>query len=180
MVPRFDLIWASDVIWPTVFEDPGGVVVALAQALAPGGVLALFNTNYCRSMSLPGHSRLERMIRTASEHTWGLIQQDTAHYERHGEWLQAAGMKNISVDCFPIAATTLSPGSAARAYLEGIVWPEMRHAASASGVATGMKEEDLRQVEVLLDPGSSLHVGLTPTTYTVHPTLLWTGARLNS
>jgi 2-polyprenyl-3-methyl-5-hydroxy-6-metoxy-1,4-benzoquinol methylase len=65
----FDVIWASDVVWPATFDDPAAVVRTMAGALAPGGVLALFTTNYYQSMLVPGHTRLERLVRTASELT---------------------------------------------------------------------------------------------------------------
>jgi hypothetical protein len=35
-------------------------------------VVALFYSNYYQAMFLPGHSRLERQLRTASELRWGL------------------------------------------------------------------------------------------------------------
>lgn len=71
-------------VWPATFDDPARVVAELAGALTPGAVLALFTTNYYQSMFLPGHSRLERLIRTASEITWGLPDDGPTHYERLG------------------------------------------------------------------------------------------------
>jgi tRNA A58 N-methylase Trm61 len=64
---RFDAIWASDVVWPGNFADPAATVSLFAQALKPGGVVALFYSNYNQSTFPPGYPRLERLLRTASE-----------------------------------------------------------------------------------------------------------------
>lgn len=173
----YDLIWSSDVIWPGTFEDPGSVVAALRAALSPRGVLALFTTNYYQSMLLPGHSRLERLIRTASEKTWGLPHDGAVHYELLGDWMQQAELGDITLSCFPMAAASLPAGSTARAYMEEIVWPEMRHAANTNGESAGMTTEDLRRAEELLNPDSPGYIGADPAVFTLHPTLLWTGTR---
>ncbi|RKS09174.1 methyltransferase family protein [Nocardiopsis sp. Huas11] len=169
----FDLIWSSDVVWPATFEDPAGVVGALAEALAPGGVLALFTTNYYQSMFLPGHSRLERLIRTASELTWGLPGDGPTHYERLGAWLRGAGLADVGLRVLPLAVPSTEP--AARAYLERIVWPEMRHAAASHGRAAGMSDTDLARAEELLDPDGAAWAGADPDGFVVQPTVLWTG-----
>ncbi|WP_422771461.1 class I SAM-dependent methyltransferase [Plantactinospora sp. WMMC1484] len=170
---RFDLIWSSDVVWPTTFDNPAEVVQTLAGALVPGGTLALFTTNYYQSMLLPGHSRLERLIRTASELTWGLPGDGPTHYERLGAWLRAAGLADVAVRAFPLAGMASEP--AARAFLEQIVWPEMRHAVASHGRAAGMSETDIVRAGELLDPEGPAWVGDDPHTYVVQPTLLWTG-----
>ncbi|MDA2811120.1 methyltransferase domain-containing protein [Nocardiopsis sp. RSe5-2] len=171
----FDLIWSSDVIWPVTFDDPAAIVAELAGALAPGGVLALFTTNYYQSMYLPGHSRLERLIRTASELTWGLPDDGPTHYERLGAWMRQAGLQDVTLRVVPLSAATVQP--AARAYLERIVWPEMRHAVAVNGRAAGMTEQDIARVGELLDPEGPHWVGRDPDGYVVQPALLWTGAR---
>ncbi len=170
----YDVIWSSDVIWPATFEDPSAVVRELADALASRGTLALFTTNYYQSMLLPGHSRLERLIRTASELTWGIPDDGPAHYERLGAWMRQAGLVDVAVRSFPLAASAV-PGSAARAYLEQIVWPEMRHAVASRGRAAGMSDADVARAEDLLDPAGADWVGNDPDAFVVHPTLLWTG-----
>ncbi len=171
----FDLVWSSDVLWPTAFADPAEVVRALADALVPGGTLALFTTNYYQSMFLPGHSRLERLVRTASELTWALPADGPAHHERLGAWMRDAGLTGITLRVFPLVASPVTADPAARAYLEQIVWPEMRRAAAANGRAAGMTDSDLVRVEALLDPTGPTWIGADPTTYAVQPTLLWTG-----
>jgi SAM-dependent methyltransferase len=171
----FDLVWSSDVVWPATFDDPAGIVRALADALVPGGVLALFTTNYYQSTFLPGHSRLERLIRTASERTWGLPDEGPTQYERLGAWMRAAGLTDVTLRVFPVVASPIAADPTARAYLEQIVWPEMRHAVTASGRAAGMTDTDVARAEELLDPASPAWVGADPAGYAVQPTLLWTG-----
>ncbi|MGC9544658.1 class I SAM-dependent methyltransferase [Streptomyces sp. UG1] len=170
----FDLIWSSDTVWPASFDDPAAVVRALAGALVPGGTLALFTTNYYQSMFLPGHSRLERLIRTASELTWGLPHDGQAHYERLGAWMRQAGLSDVTLRVFPVVASTLAE-PAARTFLEQIVWPEMRRAVASHGRAAGMNDADIARAEELLDPASPAWVGTDPDGFVVQPTLLWTG-----
>lgn len=100
---RFDAIWAGDVIWSGNFEDPAATVRLMAQALRPGGVLAVFYSNYYQATFLPGRAGLERRLRTASERPWGLPSDGGSHYERHVEWLLAAGLDDVG-------ATGLSAG----------------------------------------------------------------------
>lgn len=169
----FDLIWASDVVWPATFDDPSQVVAELSGALAPGSVLALFTTNYYQSMLLPGHSRLERLIRTASEITWGIPDDGPTHYERLGAWMRQAGLFEVTVRAFPVTAASSQPEP--RPYLEQIVWPEILHAVDANGCAAGMTDEDIARANSPVTPESPDWVGADPHGYVVHPTLLWTG-----
>lgn len=169
----FDLIWCSDVVWPATFDDPAQVVSELVGALSPGGTLALFTSNYYQSMLLPGHSRLERLIRTASELTWGIPDDGPTHYERLGAWMRSAGLQEVTVRAFPLAVMSSQPE--ARLYLSQVVWPEMVHAVDANGRAAGMTAEDIRRAHSLLDPESPDWVGADPDGYVVHPALLWTG-----
>jgi 2-polyprenyl-3-methyl-5-hydroxy-6-metoxy-1,4-benzoquinol methylase len=62
----FDAIWTSDVVWPGNFDDPAAIVARMAQAVRPGGVVALFYSNYYQSLFLPGRSRLQRLLFAAS------------------------------------------------------------------------------------------------------------------
>ncbi|MFV0535618.1 MAG: class I SAM-dependent methyltransferase [Cumulibacter sp.] len=168
----YDLIWASDVVWPASFAEPAQVVQRLSRSLKPGGTLALFTTNYYQSMFLPGHSRLERLIRTASELTWGLPNDGPHHYELLGSWMRASGLHDVAVTSVPITAFASESGAAP--YLSQIVWPEMRHAVSARGHAAGMSDVDVARAEALLDPDSDEYVGRDPSMFVMQPTLLWT------
>lgn len=170
----FDVIWSSDVVWPATFDDPAAVVRTLAGAVAPDGVLALFTTNYYQSSFLPGHARLERFIRTASELTWGLPGDGPTQHECLGAWLRQAGLEDITLRVFPVVASTRTE-PAARAFLEQIVWPEMSHAVAAHGGAAWMSDADITRAEELLDPADPSWVGADPNGYVVQPTLLWTG-----
>lgn len=169
----FDVIWAADVVWPAAFGDPDAVVAELAGALAPGGVLGLFTANYYQSMFLPGHSRIERLIRTASELTWGIPSDGPAHYERLGAWMRQAGLEDVRLRVLPVAGPMTDP--VVRGYVEQIVWPEMRHAVAARGRAAGMSDDDVARAGELLDPGSPTYAGRDPDGYAVAPMLLWTG-----
>lgn len=52
----FDGIWTGDVIWPGNFADPAPIVARMAQAVKPGGVVALFYSNYYQFMFLPAQA----------------------------------------------------------------------------------------------------------------------------
>lgn len=101
---RFDVIWSSDVIWPSTFDDPVAVIETLAGATVVGGTLALFTANHYQSMFLPGWSRLERLIRTASELAWGLPGDGPTHHERLGAWMRRADLTDVTLRVFPVAA----------------------------------------------------------------------------
>jgi len=169
----FDVIWSADVIWPATFEDPAAVVAELAGALAPGGVLGLFTANYYQSMFLPGHSRIERLIRTASELTWGIPDDGPTHYERLGAWMRDAGLTDVELRVFPVAGPLNDP--VIRNYVEQIVWSEMRHAVSSRGRAAGMSDADVARATELLDPASPSYAGAGPDGFAMAPMLLWTG-----
>lgn len=173
----FDAIWAGDLVWPGNFDDPGAVVEQAARALAPGGVLGLFTSNYYQAMFLPGHSRLERALRTASELNWGLPSSGSQHYERHAHWLTAAGLRDVRVRAFPRVGSPIDADPTVRPYLENAVWPEQLESARACGADAGLSPEDIAEVERLLTPGGPDYIADTPGYYLVHPTLLATGRR---
>ncbi|MEV1012015.1 class I SAM-dependent methyltransferase [Streptomyces sp. NPDC049881] len=173
----FDVIWASDVVWPGNFEDPAAAVALLADTLAPGGLLALFTSNYYQSMFLPGHSRLERKLRTASELNWGIPGDGPTHYERYPHWMIAAGLSDVQLHVLPRTAFPLDEDPAARAYLEGVVWPELLAGVRSRGAEAGMDEEEIAQAKALLTPGSPDYVLDEPGHYLVHPAVLVTGRR---
>lgn len=174
---EFDAIWASDVVWPGNFDDPADTVRRMATALTPGGVLALFYSNYYQSMFLPGHSRLERMLRTASELRWGLPGDGPMHYERHVGWLVGTGLREVQVRVFPRVGCPVDADPTVRPYLEQAVWPELRQSAASHGRAAGMSDADIADAMELLTPGSSRYVLDDPGYYLVHPTILATGRR---
>jgi SAM-dependent methyltransferase len=172
----FDVIWASDLVWPGNFDDPADTVRRLAAALTPDGVLALFYSNYYQSMFLPGHSRLERALRTASELRWGLPGDGPTHYERHVAWLVAAGL-NVELRVFPRIGFPVDADPSVRPYLESAVWPELRRSAASHGRAAGMSDADIATATELLTPGGPRYVLDDPGYYLVHPTILATGRR---
>lgn len=173
----FDAIWASDVVWPGNFADPAAAVGALAGALSPGGVLALFSSNYYQAQFLPGHSRLQQKLRTASELNWGLPGGGPTHYERHVHWAVAAGLRNVRVRVLPRVAFPVDDDPTARPYLERVVWPELLEAARKKGREAGMDDGELELAEALLTPGSDRYLLDEPGYYLVHSMLLVTGAR---
>lgn len=173
----FDAIWASDVVWPGNFADPAAAVGALAGALSPGGVLALFSSNYYQAQFLPGHSRLQQKLRTASELNWGLPGGGPTHYERHVHWAVAAGLRNVRVRVLPRVAFPVDDDPTARPYLERVVWPELLEAARKKGREAGMDDGELELAEALLTPGGDRYLLDEPGYYLVHSMLLVTGAR---
>ncbi|MGC9438120.1 class I SAM-dependent methyltransferase [Streptomyces sp. WG5] len=174
---RFDAIWASDVIWPGNVEDPAAAVARLAGALSPDGVLALFTSNYYSSTFLPGHTRLERRLLTASELNWGIPADGPDHYARHVHWMTAAGLRDVRLHVLPRVGFPADADPTVRPYLERVVWPELLAAARARGEDAGMSKEDIARAEDLLTPGRPEYVVDEPGYYLVHPTLLVTGRR---
>lgn len=173
----FDAIWASDVVWPGNFTDPATVVRHLGAALAPGGIIALFSSNYYQAMFLPGHGRLERQLRTASELRWGLPADGPAHYERHLRWLLDAGLQDVALQVIPRIGFPIDDDPAVRAYLETAVLPELRESATTHGREAGMSAADLTRAADLLDPGSKAYVLDEPGYYVMHSAILATGCR---
>jgi SAM-dependent methyltransferase len=171
----FDATWASDVVWPGNFDDPGALVRQMAAGLRPGGVVALFYSNYYQATFLPGHSRLERLLRTASELRWGLPLDGPHHNERHLTWLLDTGLEDVTVQVFPRVVFPLDQDPEGCAYLETAVWPELRESAAACGAAAGMSAEDLTKADRLLTPGGPHYVMDEPGFFVMHPTILATG-----
>ncbi|WP_186781630.1 MULTISPECIES: cyclopropane-fatty-acyl-phospholipid synthase family protein [unclassified Streptomyces] len=174
---RYDAIWASDAIWPGNVEDPASAVAQLAEALVPGGVLALFTSNYYSSTFLPGHARLERQLLTASELDWGIPADGPHHYARHLHWLTAAGLRDLRLHVLPRIGFPADSDPAVRPYLEDVVWPQLLAGARSQGTEAGMTRKDLARAEALLTPGNPEYVVDEPGYYLVHPALLVTGLR---
>lgn len=173
----FDAIWASDVVWPGNFAEPADIVALMARALRPGGVLALFTSNYYQSTFLPGHSRLERTLRTASELRWGLPDDGPRHPERRLAWLHAAGLADIAFAVFPRVGLATDDDPAVRAYLEATVWPELSESATARGIDAGLTQHELDHALHILSPGHPRYVMDEPGYFVLHPTILATGTR---
>lgn len=173
----FDAIWASEVIWPGNFEDPPGVVREMAAALRPGGVLALLSTNYYRATFLPGYSRLERVLRTASELRWQLPGAGPHHTEHQAGWLLDAGLADVGMHVLPRAGFPDGTDPTIRPYLEAAVWPELLQSAAACGREAGLSDAELDDVRTLLTPGSGRYIMDEPGFHIIHPAVLVTGRR---
>jgi SAM-dependent methyltransferase len=174
----FDAIWAYDMLLSMYLEEsPADVVRRMVQALRPGGVLAVYYSNFYNSTVLPGYSRLERGLCAASELEFGLPADGPLHKGRHLAWLQAAGLDNISLTihsrvCFPVDADpTLRP------YLEQCVWPFMRKIAANHGAATGLSTAEIDEIQRLTTPGHPDYILDEPGYFYVLPSTLATGRR---
>jgi SAM-dependent methyltransferase len=170
---RFDLIFASDVVWPGNFADPSAAVRALVAGLRPGGTLALLSSGYYQATFLPGYSRLELLARVASFRRWGLPLDGPHHHDRHLAWLLAAGATATSVRVIPRVG--FPDESAVRAYLEGTVWPEIRQSVAEHGTEVGLTDDDRAQLDALITPGGPRYVVAEPGYHVVQPAVLTTG-----
>lgn len=174
----FDAIWAGDFVWPGNFDEPAATVAAMARALRPGGVVALFYSNYYRATFLPGHPRLERKLRTGSELRWGQpVDGDGQHYERHLAWLLAAGLADVALNVFPRVGFPVDADPTVRRYLESTVWPELLESATRCGPEAGLTLDELDHLRRLLTPGGPGYVMDKPGYFVMHPTILATGRR---
>ncbi|WP_213450107.1 SAM-dependent methyltransferase [Rhizomonospora bruguierae] len=171
----YDAIWTSDVIWPGNFDDPAAVVAAMARAVKPRGVVALFYSNYYQASFLPGQSRLERLLRTASELRWQLPADGPQHYERHLAWLLGAGLHDVRLRSYPRIGFPVDADPTIRPYLESAVWPELRESAARCGEQAGLTAAELSEVKQLLTPGNPRYVVDQPGFFIMHPTILATG-----
>jgi len=174
----FDVIWASDVVWPGNFDHPAETVGSMARALRPGGVVALFYSHYYRATFLLGHSRLERLLRGASELRWGLPQGGPHRHERYLAWLIEAGPYDVGLTVFPRVGFPVDGDPTVRSYLESTVWPEMLQSADERGPQVGLTDDDRTDVRELLTPGSDRYILDEPGFHVVHPTILASGRRL--
>lgn len=173
----FDAIWAGDVVYPVYFEEPADIVRRMAQALRPGGIVALFYPNYYRATFLPGHSLLERRLCTAAELSAGNPIDGPRHRERHLTWLMAAGLDDVSLKMFPRVCFSVNTDPTVRPYLELAQWPEAREVAATHGAEAGLSTADVAELQRLLTPGDPHYVLDEPGYFVVHPTTLATGRR---
>lgn len=173
----FDAIWAHDLIYSMYVKEPADIVQQMAQALRPGGVIALFYGNYYHSTFLPGHSHLERGLCAASEIYWGLSSDGPQHKERHLAWLQAADLNNVSLTVFPRVCFPVDADPILRPYLEQGVWPVMRKIAATHGAEVGLSTAEVDELQRLMDPGDPQYVLDEPGYFLVQPSTLGTGRR---
>ncbi|WP_233160305.1 hypothetical protein [Pseudonocardia sp. MH-G8] len=110
-------IWAGDVVEPGTFTDPVAAVAAMARALRPGGVLALFHGHHHEAVFLPGHARLENLLRAASARRRGVSPEGCRQHERHLCWLQVAGLEHLTLDVFPRIGLRIDTDRHVRTYL---------------------------------------------------------------
>jgi protein-L-isoaspartate O-methyltransferase len=173
----FDAIWAYDVLLSMYFEEPADVARQMAQALRPGGVVAVFYSNFHSSTFLPGHSRLERGLYSASELHLGLAADGPRHKGRHLAWLQAAGFDNISLTIHPRVCFPVDADPTLRPYLEQCVWPHLRKLAANYGAAAGLSTAEVDEIQRLTTPGHPDYIVDEPGYYYVLPATLATGRR---
>jgi SAM-dependent methyltransferase len=169
----FDLIWASDVVWPGNFADPSAAVGTLVSGLRPGGTLALLSSGYYHAMFLPGHSRLELLARLASFRRWRLPVDGPHQHDRHLAWLLATGATDTAVRVLPRVGFLDEP--AVRGYLAGTVWPEIRQSVAEHGAEVGLTVDDLERLDALTTPGGPNYVVDEPGYHVVQPAVLTTG-----
>lgn len=175
MAEGYDAIWASDVVWPGNFVDPGATVAEMAGALRAGGTLALFYSGYYRATVLPGHSRLERLIYAASELRWKLPADGPRHQDLHLAWMVSAGLTDIELTVIPRIGYPVD--EVVRTYLEAAVWPEHLTSVRECGHVVGIDSADRARIEALLTPGSDHYVLDEPGYHVVYPAVLATGRR---
>ena len=173
----FDAIWAYDTLLTMYCEEPADVVKQMAQALRPGGVVAILYSNYYNSTTLPGHSRLERGLCTASEISMGLPADGPRHKERHLAWLQAAGLNDVSLAMYPRICFPVDADPNLRPYLEQGVWPFLRKIATKHGAAAGLSTAEVDEIQRLTTPGHPDYILDEPGYFHVLPATLATGRR---
>ena len=173
----FDAIWAYDVLTSIYCEEPADVVRQMAQALRPGGAVAIFYSNYYSATILPGHSRLERGLCTASEIDLGLPADGPRHKGRHLAWLQAAGLDNVSLTMFPRICFPVDADPTLRPYLEQVAWPFVRKIAANHGAAAGLTTAEVDEIQRLTTPGHPDYILDEPGYFYVLPATLATGRR---
>lgn len=159
-------------MWPGNFPDPAATVAALLRGVRPGGTVALLSSGYYRATFLPGHARLELLVRLASFRRWNLPADGPHHHDRALAWLLAAGATDTTVRVFPRTGFANEPAVAA--YLTGTVWPELRASAAEQGREVGLTDDDLAD---LTTPGDSRHAPAQPGHHIVQPAVLVTGRR---
>lgn len=172
----FDAIWAGDVLYPLYFEEPADVVRRMAQALRPGGIIALFYPNSYHSTILTGHSLLERSLYTAAEIASGVPVDGPRHRERHLTWLLAAGLDEVGLTMFPRVCFPIDTDPTARPHFE-MIGSIMRDITVAHGAVAGLSAAEVDEIQRLLTPGNPDYILDEPGYFIAHPATLSTGRR---
>ncbi|HVL84865.1 MAG TPA: class I SAM-dependent methyltransferase [Pseudonocardia sp.] len=164
----FDAIWAAELV--ARFERPATAVAVLAEALRPGGVLALFCANEQQAVLMPGHARLERLARAALDrHARAAVDASSLL-----PWLRAAGLERLTLEAFPRVAFRADADPTAREHLEATVWPRLRAAVAAD---PSVDERDRADLLALSTPGGPRYALDEPGWYVLQPTIVATGRR---
>lgn len=184
----FDVIWAADVLFPSLFADPAKVVIELARTLRPGGTCAIFYGNWLRPLFLPGYARLEHLICAAKELANATARpwEGDRHPERAAVWLRAAGFEEAQTRPLTVVhRAPLPPG--VREYLGDYALYGQHGANSgpgyyaaaiaAHGAAVGLGDADRRLWARIANPRSAHFVLDDPDYYCVVPALLALGRK---
>jgi SAM-dependent methyltransferase len=152
----FALVWAGDVFWSNYFASPAAAVAHVAASVRPGGRIAAFTANWFGSRFLWGHPDLERRVQQASARRWAVAGDGNFDlHERVGQWLHAAGGRDLTCAMTPLVGCAGQPAwTAWRRYLEVGVWPDYLAAVKTHG-----STEDREALEGLTTPG---HPGYLP------------------
>jgi len=152
---RFDLIWASDVLFPNHFESPAEIVANLKPHLRPGGLMAIFSGGWSRSMLLPGYPRLERFLQNAiAVQHYVRDEQGVDNPERAETWLRETGFTDVDIE-FPPVLHRSGPGGEldpdVADYVE-LTFEDFDSAVEAHGAEVGMDEQDRELWAALSNP----------------------------
>jgi SAM-dependent methyltransferase len=175
-----DAIWTADVLYPDTVGDPASVVAAFSRALKPGGILAIFSSNWLRPVYLPGYARLEHLIcaareaRYAREPPW----QGTAHPERPLAWLAKAGFTSPRLELFPVLHRPPLPATVRRYIATAILDGHDANAVAAWCEEDGMTAADEQLWRRLSDPQSPDYILEQPDYFCAATPLLALGQRL--
>lgn len=170
-----DLVWACDVVWPGNFEDPAAATTSLLEGVRPGGTVALLYSGYYYARFLPGHARLELLVRLASFRRWALPADGPHQHDNALAWMLGAGATDTTVQILPRIGFPTEP--ATMAYLESSVWPEMATSADQHGTEVGLTAEDLVDLRALTTPGNPCYAPDQPGYHVVQTAALITGRR---
>jgi 2-polyprenyl-3-methyl-5-hydroxy-6-metoxy-1,4-benzoquinol methylase len=167
----FDVIWASDVLYAVYFEEPADVVRLMAQALRPGGIIALFYPNGYHSAILTGHTRLERCVYNALEIDAGVPVDGPRHRERHLTWLLAADLDEVGLTMLPRVCFPIDTDPTVRLYLE-MVTSKLYECVTTYGAVTGLSAAEINECQRLLTSGDPDYIFNEPGYYLMYPALL--------
>ena len=157
----FDWIWSANVVWPSSFANPAAVVKELARVVKPGGILALFFTDWLRGKLLPGYATLERLHSNAAEmrYTGESVIAPHLQPEQAAGWLREAGVRGVQIRTYLAQyQAPLSPRVASALHAcfveEFLTPPEISRYVRAAGTGEAAWEIWLR----LSDPSSPEYI----------------------